>query len=95
MTELWEPSEENYELEIRETFPPETVDLILGELDQYAIDLLEDLGVVEGDQVLESFLAGLSGQPTPLMMLWIIHSFWAWQIITEKEISILNQYRRK
>lgn len=58
VTELWEPSEENYELEIRETFPPETVDLILGELDQYAIDLLEDLGVVEGDQVLESFPGG-------------------------------------
>ena len=58
VTELWEPSEENYELEIRETFPPETVDLILGEIDQYAIDLLEDLGVVEGDHVLEFFPGG-------------------------------------
>ena len=43
---------------IRETFPPETVDLILGEIDQYAIDLLEDLGVVEGDHVLEFFPGG-------------------------------------
>ncbi len=58
VTALWEPSEENYELDVRENFPEETADLILEQLDQCAIDMLQESGVTEGDSVLEFFPGG-------------------------------------
>lgn len=58
VTSLWEPSEENYELDVRENFPKETADLILEKLDQCTIDILQESGVEEGDSVFEFFPGG-------------------------------------
>lgn len=58
VTDLWEPSEENYGRDVRENFPSETADLILNQLDQCAIDILEKSGATEGDAVFEFFPGG-------------------------------------
>lgn len=58
VTDLWEPAEDRYASDIRETFPAETADLVLENLDQYAADLLLESGAAEGDGVFAFFSHG-------------------------------------
>lgn len=58
VTDLWEPSEDHYERDIRENFPAETADQILENLDPYAADLLRECGAAEGDEVFSFFSGG-------------------------------------
>lgn len=54
----WEPAEETYEQDIRTQFPAEAAELVLGQLDQYAADLLEENEVPEDDAVRKFFPGG-------------------------------------
>ena len=58
VTDLWEPAEDRYASDIRETFPAETADLVLENLHQYAVDLLLESGAAEGDEVFAFFSHG-------------------------------------
>lgn len=58
VTECWEPTEETYAQDIREQFPAETAELVLGELDQYAADLLRENDVAESEAVRKFFPGG-------------------------------------
>lgn len=58
VTELWVPSEDHYEPDIREIFPAETAALVLENLNQYAVDLLLEFGAAEGDEVFTFFSRG-------------------------------------
>lgn len=58
VTDLWEPAEDRYASDIREIFPAETADLVLENLDQYAVDLLLESGAAEGDGVFAFFSHG-------------------------------------
>lgn len=58
VTAYWEPAEETYAQDIRAQFPPEAAELVLGQLDQYAADLLEENEVPEDDAVRKFFPGG-------------------------------------
>lgn len=58
VTACWEPTEETYAQDIRAQFPVEAAELVLGQLDQYAADLLEENEVPEDDAVRKFFPGG-------------------------------------
>lgn len=58
VTELWVPSEDHYESDVREIFSAETADLVLENLGLYAVNLLLESGAAEGDEVFAFFSCG-------------------------------------
>lgn len=58
VTDLWKPTEESYEADIREHFPAEAAALVLENLDQFTADLLKENEVSEDESVLRFFPGG-------------------------------------
>lgn len=58
VTECWEPSEENYEEDIRECFPSDIMNLVFEDIEEYAADILEEHGATREENVFEFFSDG-------------------------------------
>lgn len=56
--DCWMPSEENYEQEILDRFPPEAAGLVLEKLDQYTAEIIEEIAKHDAERVKGFFPGG-------------------------------------